>query len=201
MRRLDKPRPLLTGRSARPGHQKRLSASKRIIGVRRLTCSAVSRNPVALCDGHGALLLADGGSLAAAHVGRQRGRHKIEQPTRAGCSRTLAEESSCSSAAGCSYGGVANNASSDRAPADIPEPVLNQARRGCNRPSAIPRMSHDQPHTAAPSGIWLHAPTCNRDAKASLSCCFAWWQVLGSNQRRLSRRFYRPFHPTHRNGR
>jgi hypothetical protein len=24
-----------------------------------------------------------------------------------------------------------------------------------------------------------------------LTCGFAWWQVLGSNQRRLSRRFYR----------
>ena len=44
-------------------------------------------------------------------------------------------------------------------------------------------------------------PTCNRDAIASLSCSFAWWQVLGSNQRRLSRRFYRPLHQTHRNGR
>jgi hypothetical protein len=28
-----------------------------------------------------------------------------------------------------------------------------------------------------------------------------WWQVLGSNQRRLSRRFYRPLVSTHRNGR
>jgi hypothetical protein len=28
-----------------------------------------------------------------------------------------------------------------------------------------------------------------------------WWQVMDSNQRRLSRRFYRPFIPTHRNGR
>jgi hypothetical protein len=28
-----------------------------------------------------------------------------------------------------------------------------------------------------------------------------WWQVLGSNQRRLSRRFYRPFLYAHRNGR
>ena len=28
-----------------------------------------------------------------------------------------------------------------------------------------------------------------------------WWQVLGSNQRRLSRRFYRPPIPTHRNSR
>ena len=28
-----------------------------------------------------------------------------------------------------------------------------------------------------------------------------WWQVLGSNQRRLSRRFYRPFLADHRNGR
>jgi hypothetical protein len=32
--------------------------------------------------------------------------------------------------------------------------------------------------------------------------CFRWWwQVLGSNQRRLSRRFYRPFVADHRNGR
>ena len=30
-----------------------------------------------------------------------------------------------------------------------------------------------------------------RAAKASLSWCVSWWQVLGSNQRRLSRRFYR----------
>ena len=28
-----------------------------------------------------------------------------------------------------------------------------------------------------------------------------WWQVLGSNQRRLSRRFYRPFLPAYQNGR
>ena len=27
-----------------------------------------------------------------------------------------------------------------------------------------------------------------------------WWQVLGSNQRRLSRRFYRPLLTVHRNG-
>ena len=48
-------------------------------------------------------------------------------------------------------------------------------------------------------------------ADRSLSCIspgLAWgltwgfgWQVLGSNQRRLSRRFYRPFLPDHRNGR
>jgi len=30
-----------------------------------------------------------------------------------------------------------------------------------------------------------------RDAEASLSWHVSWWQVLGSNQRRLSRRFYR----------
>jgi hypothetical protein len=30
-----------------------------------------------------------------------------------------------------------------------------------------------------------------RDAVAPLSWGFPWWQVLGSNQRRLSRRFYR----------
>jgi len=28
-----------------------------------------------------------------------------------------------------------------------------------------------------------------------------WWQVMGSNHRRLSRRFYREPIPTHRNGR
>src|SRR5260221_11372648 len=39
----------------------------------QLTCSGVSRNPVALCDGHGALLVADGGSLVAAHTGRRGG--------------------------------------------------------------------------------------------------------------------------------
>jgi len=27
-----------------------------------------------------------------------------------------------------------------------------------------------------------------------------WWQVQGSNLGRLSRRFYRPFRPAHRNG-
>jgi hypothetical protein len=35
----------------------------------------------------------------------------------------------------------------------------------------------------------------------ALDWCFSWWQVLGSNQRRRSRRFYRPFRPAYRNGR
>ena len=37
---------------------------------------------------------------------------------------------------------------------------------------------------------------------AQVTGCFRWWwQVQGSNLRRLSRRFYRPFPRVHRNGR
>src|SRR5258708_19756553 len=39
----------------------------------QLTRSAVSQNPVALCDGHGALLVAASGMLVAAPTGRWRG--------------------------------------------------------------------------------------------------------------------------------
>src|SRR5260370_40571074 len=42
------------------------------------------------------------------------GRHKIEQPTGAGCSRSLAEASSCSPADGSSYIEVANSTSRER---------------------------------------------------------------------------------------
>jgi hypothetical protein len=41
------------------------------------------------------------------------------------------------------------------------------------------------PHTAPPEGRQDQMKPC-------LTRGFTWWQVLGSNQRRLSRRFYRP---------
>src|SRR5260221_5174473 len=41
-------------------------------------------------------------------------RHKIEQPRRAGCSRSLAEASSCSPADGSSYNEVANSCLPER---------------------------------------------------------------------------------------
>src|ERR1035438_496925 len=75
--------------------------------ARQLTRSAVPRNPVALCDGHGALLVADSGILGGRMHGA-RGRRKIEQPRGAGCSRSLAEASSCIPANGSSYSEVAN---------------------------------------------------------------------------------------------
>ena len=44
--------------------------------------------------------------------------------------------------------------------------------------------------------------TAREAGKTQLTGYFRrWWQVLGSNQRRLSRRFYRPRIPTHRNSR
>ena len=44
--------------------------------------------------------------------------------------------------------------------------------------------------------------TARETGKTQLTGYFRWWwQVLGSNQRRLSRRFYRPLRPVRRNGR
>ena len=44
--------------------------------------------------------------------------------------------------------------------------------------------------------------TARETGKTQLTGYFRrWWQVLGSNQPTLSRRFYRPPIPTHRNGR
>jgi len=40
---------------------------------------------------------------------------------------------------------------------------------------------------------WDSTKTAREPRYAQLTGCFRWWwQVLGSNQRRLSRRFYRP---------
>src|SRR5689334_19861744 len=60
--------------------------------------------------------------------------------------------------------------------------------------------SHDIPAAITESAATADPPTlvsCLRQskvrvAKATLTWGYGWWQVLGSNQRRLSRRFYRP---------
>jgi hypothetical protein len=62
--------------------------------------------------------------------------------------------------------------------------------------AAIPRISHDQRLTAASDGIWLQARKQDQGHRSVPELAFCWWQVLGSNQRRLSRRFYRPFPQT-----
>ena len=54
---------------------------------------------------------------------------------------------------------------------------------------AYPTASGLQPPVVAVSCLgWKRV----RGARAPLSWYLVWWQVLGSNQRRLSRRFYRP---------
>src|SRR6266487_1186568 len=77
--------------------------------VRRLTGRSDPESPVALCDGHGALLVAASGMLVAAHTGRRRGPTQDRAAEESGCSRSLAEASSCSPADGSSYNEVANN--------------------------------------------------------------------------------------------
>ena len=60
---------------------------------------------------------------------------------------------------------------------------------------APPSPSHEYPAT---SRRWLRsmafgcmAQTRVRGTEAPLSCGFTWWQVMDSNHRRRSRRFYR----------
>jgi hypothetical protein len=48
-----------------------------------------------------------------------------------------------------------------------------------------------QRQTAAYGGIWLHEPETNQGRRSVPELGFPWGQVLGSNQRRLSRRFWR----------
>jgi len=68
-------------------------------------------------------------------------------------------------------------------------PARPDVRQTGQRPShAYPTTSGRQQLSVA-SGCMTQKHI--RDAKASLSWRFSWWQVLGSNQRRLSRRFYR----------
>jgi hypothetical protein len=79
----------------------------------------------------------------------------------------------------------------------IPEPEVLRVFAGQGAVSAMPAL----PLTALTSGndrssrqptVLRTAPETSaaRPAKGPLTCGSAWWQVLGSNQRRLSRRFY-----------
>jgi hypothetical protein len=62
-------------------------------------------------------------------------------------------------------------------------------------PTLITSSSRVYP-TATSTRRRFAASDCIREKLAqgrgsTLNWCFGWWQVLGSNQRRLSRRFYR----------
>jgi hypothetical protein len=78
---------------------------------------------------------------------------------------------------------------------------LTPAAARSDRANAIPRISHDQRQEAASGGVWLHRPRSTQRRHSAVSLDFSWWQVLGSNQRRRSRRFYREPIPAHRNAR
>src|SRR5450755_4193925 len=67
-------------------------------------------------------------------------------------------------------------------------------------PGRRPLYVRAQPETAGLTGTRWDAiarkATAREAGKTPVTCCFRWWwQVLGSNQRRLSRRFYRPLVP------
>jgi hypothetical protein len=74
-----------------------------------------------------------------------------------------------------------------------PAPANSFANSSSTRTSATsPPASHQAGQRKPPQ-------TLCRFAVSSMSCDTTWWQVLGSNQRRLSRRFYRPLIPANRN--
>ncbi len=79
------------------------------------------------------------------------------------------------------------------APDNCPLTRLNTGQTGGEPSHVYPTTSGRQRLLVASGCI---ARNRIRDAVASLSWGFPWWQVLGSNQRRLSRRFYRPLDPT-----
>ena len=82
-----------------------------------------------------------------------------------------------------------------------PSVAVREIADGAHRPSDAPHaVRHASVDTATPRATALHGDT-TRDRektartpeKSQLAGRFRrWWQVLGSNQRRLSRRFYRP---------
>ncbi len=74
------------------------------------------------------------------------------------------------------------------------------------RPGHRPLYVRAQPETAGFTGTQrdahLQKATAREAGKTQLTGCLRWWwQVQGSNLRRLSRRFYRPLITTHQNGR
>ena len=84
------------------------------------------------------------------------------------------------------------------------QPLLNHAAQSLNYATlAVTKQdSSDLAKRGMSMLIWHWArfqhqsiPVSSEDRTAwHLTCGYSWWQVLGSNQRRLSRRFYRE-HP------
>jgi hypothetical protein len=81
-------------------------------------------NPAALVNAPS--LVAASGIFVAAILDGAEGRRKIEQQRRTGCSRSLAEASSCSPADGSSYSEVANSGTMVRVLASIPAGGVNE---------------------------------------------------------------------------
>jgi hypothetical protein len=72
------------------------------------------------------------------------------------------------------------------------------------RPNSVRHMSvttATQRLTAVQHGTRRHNNKKARETRKTqlTGYLYRWWQVLGSNQRRLSRRFYRTPIPAHRN--
>jgi hypothetical protein len=78
---------------------------------------------------------------------------------------------------------------------------LRRCRRSCGPATWVYRARNSttaQPRTAANGRIRLDSTGPRQDQPLTASmlvrgCFHRWWQVMGSNHRRLSRRFYRPF--------
>jgi len=80
-----------------------------------------------------------------------------------------------------------------------PRNPARTARAPLSRPGRRPLYVRAQPDSAGLTGTQrtttARSTTARANAYAQATGRFRWWwQVLGSNQRRLSRRFYRPLH-------
>ena len=85
-----------------------------------------------------------------------------------------------------------------------PSVAVREIADGAHRPSDAPHaVRHASVDTATPRATALHGDTTRDREKTARTAeksqlagrLRRWWQVLGSNQRRLSRRFYRPIPP------
>ena len=89
---------------------------------------------------------------------------------------------------GCGWG-LRASAGPSKAEAEALAPARGAALL-TGYPADIPRNDW---LTVAFRGIRLHVLEADLDAmQVPELLCLSWWQVLGSNQRRRSRRFYRP---------
>ena len=79
----------------------------------------------------------------------------------------------------------------------IPQPSRKPSRYLLKCLKIHPRISRDHRQTAACDGMSLHPDALLSTQPLTTftlvrGCFRRWWQVMDSNQRRLSRRFYRP---------